>query len=165
MLSDNGIGGMVETSTEDVSVGAKGGALTPLQVLVQHLPRLPEPTHQRVLCKLLATAASVRALVKQHCSGKLSLSFSTYSQDRLSHSFVPWLSKHAVLLSSLTLDLSLSNNSCHDAETAIGAALQKASAAAPTHCGGCWQPQPGLCLTAYSSHPALTGPVLDQLDR
>jgi len=140
--------------------------VTPLQILVQHLPYLPLSTQQQLLCKLLSTSAAVTAAVKKHCSGKISLHFSTYSLERLK-AFLPWLAKHGCLLAALALELNLCNNSWHEAETAIGAALQKASSSAASNgsCNGSWYSPPGLQLQSYSSHPAVAGAVLDQLDR
>lgn len=151
------------------------GETTPALILVnRHLASLPVPEQQQVLCSLLRAAQSLHTAITKQCTGKLCLRYSTYSIERLK-AFLPWLSKHGRLLSSLALEVHLANSAFHEAETAIGAALQAASRAAtaagrgPSNAGchgGWWYAGPaGLQLQSYCSHPAITGAVLDQLDR
>jgi hypothetical protein len=146
--------------------------VTPLTILVQHLPCLTRPTQQLLVCKLLCTSDAVAAHVAKHCRGKLCIYFSSYTLERVK-AFLPWLSRHGCLLSSLQLELHLTASCWQQAETAVGAALQQASAAAaaswgpgqPGGCAGAWCSPPGLQLQHYCSHPAVGGVVLDQLDR
>jgi hypothetical protein len=152
---------------------ASGSAqVTPLGVLVQHLPCLTRTTQQLLVCKLLCTSDAVAALVAKHCRGKLCITFTSYTLERVK-AFTPWLSRHGCLLSSLNLELNLTASCWQQAEAAVGAALQQASSSSaaawgrgkPAGCAGAWCSPPGLQLQHYCSHPAVAGAVLDQLDR
>jgi hypothetical protein len=141
--------------------------LTPLDVLVQQLPRLPTPLQQSVVCKLQLCGAAVGAAIQKHCTAMLSLRFATYSIERLK-AFVPWLAKNGCLLQSLALEVNVTAQHSSEAEAAIGTALQQAGAAGGSACcnGGAWYSPPGLQLRSYCLHPAtVAGPALQQLDR
>lgn len=153
-----------------MAADAPEATATPLEALIRHIPHLPVCLQQSALCQLLRASQHSAALVRQHCLGKLTLHFSTYCTDRL-RGFVAWLSKHCCLLAALNLELNLSRSNFLATETAIGAALQKAAASAAATCrngacgAGIWCSPPGLQLQSYTSHPAVAGAVLDQLDR
>jgi hypothetical protein len=145
-------------------------ALTPLEAFIRHIPHLPTRLQQPVACQLLRASQHSAGLLHKLLTGQLKIQFATYRHEQLT-AFVVWLSKHCCLLAALDLQLNLSRADLHATETAVGAALQKAAAcAAATRLngvgsGGFWCSPRGLQLQSYSSHPAVAGAVLDQLDR